>query len=307
MNSFTMTDRLYVDPDALPPLDSFSRRSRDESVLFTTPTHFSVDYRINPYMVSGVDNSTADQQWRELVSSYEDLADVSIMDVDAVWDDFSEVEVAPPGELPDITFCSNHALSLPDRDGFLLAQMATDERHDEPAYFEQWCDNRNIPTEQLHVDVPFEGCGDARWHPGRRLLWGGYGPRTDLAAYREIADRYDVGVVPLELTDDSYYHLDVCFSAIDEHTAVVCPDAFTDAGREKLDKLFETLIEVSPEAAQDHFACNCHSLSGDIVVIEESNHQTIQALESRGYDTLHVSTDEFMKAGGSVACMAFPY
>ena len=302
-----MVDRLYTEPDALPPLDSLPRRSRDDSVLFATPTHFSVDYRINPYMVSGVDTDTASDQWRALVDRYEDIADVAVMDVDAVWNELDGTEVAPPAELPDITFCSNHALSLPDGEGFLLAEMATEERRDEPAYFRQWCASRDIPTEELRSDVTFEGCGDARWHPGRRLLWGGYGPRTDLEAYREIADRYDVPVVPLELTDEAYYHLDVCFSAIDEHTAVVCPDAFTEAGREKLDRMFETLITVSPEAAQEHFACNCHSIAGDVVVIEQSNRETITALESRGYETLRVSTDEFMKAGGSVACMAFPH
>lgn len=302
-----MTDRLYVEPDSLPALDSFPRRSWDESVLFATPTHFSVDYRINPYMISGVDPAVADSQWRELVARYEDIADVTVMDVEAIWSDLDESGVAPPAELPDMTFCSNHALSLPDREAFLLAEMATEERRDEPAYFRQWCDNHGITTEELRSDVTFEGCGDARWHPGRRLLWGGYGPRTDFEAYREIADRYDVPVVPLELTDESYYHLDVCFSAIDEHTAVVCPDAFTEAGREKISRLFETLITVSPEAAQEHFACNCHSIAGDVVVIERSNRETIKKLESRGYDTLRVSTDEFMKAGGSVACMAFPH
>ncbi|GAA0540861.1 arginine deiminase-related protein [Halorubrum ejinorense] len=303
-----MDNRLYMEPDTLPPLDSLSGRSQDNSVLFATPTHFSVDYRINPYMVSGVDTDAASDQWHDLVDRYEEIADVTVMDVEAVWNDLKDSgEVAPPSELPDITFCSNHALSLPNGDGFLLAEMATEERRDEPAYFRQWCENREITTETLQSDVTFEGCGDARWHPGRQLLWGGYGPRTDLAAYREIADRFDIPIVPLELTDEAYYHLDVCFSAIDEHTAVVCPDAFTETGREKLDRMFETLITVTPEAAQEHFACNCHSIAGDVVVIEQSNRETITALESRGYDTLCVSTDEFMKAGGSVACMAFPH
>jgi N-dimethylarginine dimethylaminohydrolase len=299
------TGQLLTDPAAIPDVEAFDSHPPRSSVLFSTPTHFTVNYRINPYMETGVDSERALAQWETLVETYEDLADVSVLDVEAVHDRMAN-GTAPPEQLPDIAFCSNLALPLAGGERFVLAQMATEQRRGEPAYFEQWADERGLTVERLHTDAAFEGCGDARWHPGRELLWGGHGQRTEIGAYEELAERFDVPVVPLELTDEAYYHLDVCFSALDETTAVVCPDAFTDAGRRKLEAVFETLIEVSPAAAQEEFACNCHSVDGERVVIDERNAATADRLAEHGFETVPVATDEFIKAGGSVACLAFP-
>lgn len=301
----TVTGGLLTDPASIPDIEAFESRRRFSSILFATSRHFTVEYAINPYMESGVDSERATAQWERLVDSYEDLAEVSVLDADEIWAEM-EGEVSPPEGLPDIVFCSNHALALPG-DGFVLSQMATEERRHEPLYFERWAERSGRTVERLDTDAAFEGAGDARWHPGRRLLWGGYGQRTELEAYEELAERFDVPVVPLELTDESYYHLDVCFSALDERTALVCPDAFTDVGRAKLDRLFETLIEVSPSAAREGLACNCHSLDGERVVIDEGNVETSERLASHGYEPVPVPTDEFIKAGGSVACLAFPH
>ncbi len=304
-----MSGELFLDLDAVPDRSSFERRPLDRSVLLSTPAHFDVDYEINPYMRPGVDHRRAVEQWTELVDLFDELADATVFDADAVDETLAEERrsLAPPEDLPDMVFCSNHALSIPGEDRFVLARMATDERRDEPAYFKQWATNAGYEVAELHTDAAFEGCGDARWHPGRDLLWGGYGQRSELDAYRELAERFGVDVIPLELTDDAYYHLDVCFSALDETTALVCSDAFTATGRAKLDRLFDTLIEVSPASAQEGFACNCHSVGGETVVIQETNETTIARLEKHGYETLGVATGEFMKAGGSVACLAFPY
>lgn len=307
--SYLMPGELFIDPDSVPDRSVFDRRSLDRSVLFSRPTHFDVDYEINPYMRPGVDHERAVEQWTALADLFDEIVGATVFDADAVDDELAgdRRSVAPPADLPDMAFCSNHALSLPGEDRFVLARMATDERRDEPAYFERWATNAGYEVATLHTDAAFEGCGDARWHPGRDLLWGGYGQRSELDAYRELAERFDIDVIPLELTDDAYYHLDVCFSALDETTALVCPDAFTPAGRAKLDGVFDTLIEVSAESAQEGFACNCHSVGGELVIIQETNDETIDQLESHGYETVGVATDEFMKAGGSVACLAFPY
>lgn len=306
-STMTATSGLLTDPAALPDVEAFDTRPQFSSVLFATSRHFSVDYDINPYMESGVDTERANAQWDRLVEFYEEFADVSVLDVDELWAEMGPETASPPPSLPDIVFCSNHALPIPGTDRFVLSQMATEERRHEPAYFRRWAERTGRTVKELHTDAAFEGAGDARWHPGRRLLWGGHGPRTDIGAYEELAERFDVPVVPLELTDDAYYHLDVCFSALDERTALVCPDAFTDAGRAKLERLFETLIEVPAAAAQGDLACNCHSLDGETVVIDAGNAETAERLESHGYETVTVRTDEFIKAGGSVACMAFPH
>ncbi len=301
-----MTDdgRLLTDPAALPPAEAFPTRRPFSGMLFATPGRFRVDYEINPYMEPGVDAERAREQWHELVETYRRFADVSVLDVEATR--AAADGQAPPADRPDVVFCANLGLALPDG-RFLLARMATDQRRGEPAYLRRWAASTDRSVERLRSDAVFEGAGDARWHPGRRLLWGGHGPRTDRAALEEIAARFDVPVVPLELTDESFYHLDVCFAALDERTALACPAAFTDAGLAKIRALFETCIEVPAAAARDGLACNCHAVGDGRVVIDEANEATAARLADHGYEPVRVSTDEFRKGGGSVACLGLPH
>jgi len=301
----TDDDRLLADPAALPPVETFPTRRPFSGVLFTTPGQFRVDYEINPYMEPGVDADRAREQWRELVETYREFAEVSVLDVAATRAAMAD-DRAPPADRPDVVFCANHGLALPDG-RFVLARMATAQRRGEPSYLRRWADSRGRPVERLRTDAAFEGAGDARWHPGRRLLWGGYGPRTDRAALEEIAARFDVPVVPLELTDEAFYHLDVCFAPLDERTVLFCPAAFTDAGLAKIRAPFETCIEVPADGAREGLACNCHAVDGERVVIDETNETTAARLESHGYEPVRVSTSEFLKGGGSVACLGLPH
>ncbi|MFC6725820.1 dimethylarginine dimethylaminohydrolase family protein, partial [Halobium palmae] len=147
------------------------------------------------------------------------------------------------------------------------------------------------------------GCGDAIWHPGRRLLWGGYGVRTEREAYDELAAVLDAPVVTLELSSDYFYHLDVCFAPLTETTALVVREAFTDAGRAKIDALFEEVVEVPREEATGGLACNCHCVDGEHVLLASGNPETERRLEAAGFTPVPVSTSEFQKAGGSVCCL----
>jgi len=144
--------------------------------------------------------------------------------------------------------------------------------------------------------------GDALWHPGRRLLWAGHGVRSDRAAYDELATRLDATVVPLELTDERYYHLDVCFAPLSESTVLIQPDAFTADGREKITSLFEEVLEAPGSEATDDLAVNVEVL-GETVVLGASAPRTAELLESAGFDVVTVDTSEFQKAGGSVCCL----
>ncbi len=74
---------------------------------------------------------------------------------------------------------------------------------------------------------PLEGMGDGIWHPGRRLLWAGIGPRSDEAAWRELALRYRLHVATLELEDTDFYHLDTCFAALSEDACLWFPAALS--------------------------------------------------------------------------------
>lgn len=297
-------------------LERVRSRPAHSTVLLVRPRHFDVRYRINPYMGGRVDAERARQQWRTLKEAYETYADsVAVLDpaetwasledsdeADGRWNAVETDEPVAPDRLPDMVFCANHGVATPDGTGVVLASMATDERAGEPAHFAAWCDERGYDVHPA-PDYRFEGTGDAIWHPGKRLLWGGYGVRTDRAAYDDLAARFDVPVLTLELTDERYYHLDVCFAPLDESTVLIQPEAFTPDGLATIRSVFDRVLEAPREESVDGLACNCHCVDGEHVLLGAGNPETERILADAGYEPVPTPTDEFRKAGGSVCCL----
>jgi N-dimethylarginine dimethylaminohydrolase len=149
----------------------------------------------------------------------------------------------------------------------------------------------------------FEGMGDGLWHPGRRLLWGGVGPRTELAAWAEIARAHAVPVVALELVDQRCYHLDTCLALLDERTCLWLPAALAPRSRELVAALFPRRIEADEREARELLACNALCADGESVLIEARCERTRAQLAAAGYRVVPLDTSEYAKAGGSVFCM----
>ena len=279
-------------------LDALPAIPRPGRVLLTTPDHFEVAYVINPHMegnVGGVDPSRARSQWEGLREAYE-----------AVGTEVSVVE-GQPG-LPDMVFCANQ--TLPYRTpggerGAVLSRMHAPERKPEVEHYARFFRGEGYEVHGLDPDLPgdFEGMGDALWHPGRYLLWGGYGYRTDRAVYERFADKMGFPVVPLALTDPDFYHLDTCLCPLDEHTALVYPGAFDEAGLEAIRTHFARVLEAPEREARELFACNAHSPDGRHVLIQRGCAETNGLLREAGYDVMELDTDEYLKSGGSVFCM----
>ena len=287
-------------PDALaralsdrPPLP------RPGRVVLTTPDHFDVEYVINPHMsdnVGSVNRGVAAQQWKALRAAYTAL-DVAPLFVDG-----------QPG-LPDMVFCANQTLPFYDpateTRGVVLSRMHAEERAGEVPHYARFFRAQDYRVEELPdaVDGSFEGMGDALWHPGRSLLWGGHGFRTEPAVYEAISTLLDVPVVLLELQDPDYYHLDTCFCPLDPETVLVAPEAFDDTGRALIRAGFDTVIEAPDAEARHQFACNAHCPDGTHVLIQEGCDGTTERLRRHGFVPVELDTSEFLKAGGSVFCM----
>ncbi|MEL7833649.1 dimethylarginine dimethylaminohydrolase family protein [Fodinibius sp. Rm-B-1B1-1] len=267
-------------------------------VLMVRPLHFSVDYVINPHMadqVGKVDKIEANNEW-ELVRS---LFDQIGMNVHVIEDQEG---------LPDMVFCANQSLPYINSDGqkhVFMSIMHANERKDEVPYFEQWYRQHGYELHYLDEENinDFEGCGDAIWHTGKQLLWGGYGYRSSMEAYETISDTFDVPVLALELVDESFYHLDTCFCVLDENTALIYPEAFTNEGLAMINKMFEKVIHASKYEAEELFACNASCPDGRNVIIQQGCTDVNKNLRDAGFSVHEVSTYEFLKSGGSVFCM----
>jgi len=266
------------------------------AVLVCPPDSFDVVDVKNPFMVGqqgNVDVRLAKRQWLEVTHAFE-RAGIEVRELAAI-----------PG-CEDMVFCANPVFAGPDglgRPVCVLSHMRYPSRQPEVSAHAAWYRAAGYRIVELNGSSLFEGSGDALWHPGRRLIWGGYGHRTSKEIYENIADIFDAPVLPLELKTELFYHLDTCFCPIDETTVLVHPPALTSAGMELVRHVFQRVIEVGRHEAADLMACNAASFLGKYVVIQQGATETNRKLRRFGYEVIEVDTSEFMKSGGSVFCM----
>ena len=174
------------------------------------PTHFDVSYAINPWMdlAVPVDRGRAQDQWDALVRALGD-AGAAVEVIDA----------AP--DLPDLVFTAN--LGLVDGHRFLPSRMRHPQRRPEVDRAEPWFRARGYEIRRLDADVIHEGAGDGL--PFGGTLVGGYRTRSSASAYVDLARLLPVPILPVELVDERYYHLDLVFCPLGESCAMAVPQA----------------------------------------------------------------------------------
>jgi len=279
-------------------IDDISSMPMPSKVLMVRPLHYSVDYVINPHMadqVGNVDKLQANNEWELVRSLFDQLG-------------FKVHVIEDQEGLPDMVFSANQSLPFVDEKGkghVFMSIMHADQRKDEVPYLEQWFRQHGYEMHYFDEDKisDFEGCGDAIWHTGKRLLWGGYGYRSSKEAYTVVSDTYNVPVIALELVDEAFYHLDTCFCVLDEDTVLIYPEAFTDEGLEIITQVFDKVIHASKYEAEELFACNACCPDGRNVIIQQGCTDVNKNLRDAGFSVHEVSTYEYLKSGGSVFCM----
>jgi N-dimethylarginine dimethylaminohydrolase len=284
---------------------SSPRLPRRKRVLLVDPSHFRIEYAINPHMASAdgklhtIDKARAQKQWEGLRDAYQE-AGVKV-----------EVLQGDP-KYPDMVFAANQAFPYLDphnsdegRPAFVPGRMAHDERAGEVPLIADWLKGQGYRETPLpaHVKGSFEANGDLTWFGGRRVLVGGIGKRTRPDALKAVADLVECPIIVLEMDDPDFYHLDTCLSFLDDTTAMWVPHAFKSNSQKLLQKYVENLVTVDDLEARRGLACNAHSPNGRTVIIQQGNPKTAQELDTIGYDVVEVDTSEFVKAGGSVYCM----
>lgn len=291
-NVITSVDQLDLNLSDIPSMPV------PKDTLMVTPKHFSVEYVINPHMaqnVGTVNKMEARNEWNVLKSTFEQVG--------------INVHVIEGEEgLPDMVFCANQSLPFIGESGdkhVFMSIMHDDERKEEVPYIEQWYRQNGYEIHYLDENEidDFEGCGDAIWHTGRRLLWGGYGYRSSVQAYESISETFELPVIALELVDEDFYHLDTCFCVLDDSSVLIYPEAFTKEGLELIDSVFETVIKASKYEATKLFACNATCPDGKNVIIQQGCTDANKNLRDAGFSVHEVSTYEYLKSGGSVFCM----
>jgi N-dimethylarginine dimethylaminohydrolase len=279
MSTMTMTDE---QPGTRP-----ERRPTGRSVLMCRPEHFTVVYRINPWMnpAQPTDTSLALQQWQVLHDTYVRLGyDVHLIE--------------PIAGLPDMVYAANG--------GFVVdniaygAKFTHPERQPEgPAYMD-WFGGAGFDVRQ--PEEINEGEGDFLL-VGETIL-AGTGFRSDSLSHQELGRIYDREVMTLRLVDPSFYHLDTAIAVLDptpgqEHIAYL-PTAFDADSLALLQARYPDAIIVNET---DAAVLGLNSFSdGYHVVIASRATDFERQLREHGYHPIGVDLSELLLGGGGVKC-----
>jgi len=258
-------------------------------LLVCPPDYFGIDYEINPWMhrSNTVNRDLAVQQWHGLIQVLE-------QDVGAVLERMNPV----PG-LPDLVFTANAGIVVGGR--AVPSRFRYAERQPEEAWFEDWFRTHGFEVLSLEKELFFEGAGDLLGFPD--AWFGGYRQRSEIRAFPFLSEWFNREIIPLELVDSRFYHLDTCFCPLSGGELLYFPAAFDRYGQAAIaDRLAPHQQLTVSDADALKFACNAICV-GKHVVLPAGCAGTERLLEERGYRPHPVPLSEFMKSGGSAKCL----
>lgn len=254
-------------------------------VLLCRPTHFNVEYIINPHMKPyTVETAKALNEWDDLVATLKYLK-IRVQTIEQEMD------------VPDMVFAVDQGIV---RDGaVLMANFRYTQRQSERIYYRDWFRDNGFKLRALSNIYPFEG-GDTIFFG--EMLFVGTGFRASVSSCEELANKLGVDVIPLRLVDPYFYHLDMCFLPIDETTAFYYPKAFSKNSQNLIKRMVPNLIELTKDEV-DTYAANSFVSGKDIVIskgIPNTFHKKLKKLDLNIHE---VKIDEFKKAGGGIHCL----
>lgn len=268
------------------------RIAQHRRYLMCRPEHFTVSYRINPWMEPErpTDTAKAIAQWQRLYDLYVELG--------------HEVELIEPVEgLPDMVYTANGGFIIDGR--ALGVRFRVPERSGEERPFMDWFGAHGF--EVIEPGEVQEGEGDFLL-VGDTIL-AGTGFRSVGDSHRELAEVFAREVVSLRLIDPRFYHLDTAIAVLDpvegpggveRANIAYLPTAFDAASRAVLEERYPDAILVS-EADGDVFGLNSAS-DGRHVIISPRATGFASQLRERGYEPITVDLSELLLGGGGIKC-----
>ncbi|CAN5182342.1 arginine deiminase-related protein [soil metagenome] len=263
--------------------------------LMVEPSHYRVDYAINPFMDvrHQPDPVLAHAQWLALVATLQAAG--------------AQVEVLQQrADAPDMVYAMNLGLvaNRGDEQRVVLSHMRYAERRMETPTAESWFSEHGFVT----CYVGREGIG-AHLEAGDVFPFGdalvaGYGPRSEELALKHLANDLEVRVRGLRISHPGMYHLDLAFCPLDETRAMVAPAAFDVASaRAALELVPEPLVLTEAEALT---FCANSVVVGRTILMPACPDRVRAQLEDWGFEVVLVDVSEFHLGGGSIRCLANP-
>lgn len=269
-----------------------ARIAQHRRYLMCRPEHFTVSYRINPWMepAKPTDTAKALAQWQTLYDTYVALG--------------HEVELIDPVPgLPDMVYTANGGFIVDGR--ALGVRFRVDERRGEERPFMDWFAAHGFDVvEPVSVQ---EGEGDFLL-VGDTIL-AGTGFRSTGDSHAEVAGVFGREVVSLRLIDPRFYHLDTAISVLDpvegpggveKANIAYLPTAFDEPSLAVLRERYPDAIEVS-DADGAVFGLNSASDGYNVFISPRATGFEAQ-LRERGYHPVLVDLSELLLGGGGIKC-----
>lgn len=253
------------------------------------PDYFGIEYEINPWMrrSNQTNGDLARTQWKTLTQVLENEVGAKLEFMEPV-----------PG-LPDLVFTANAGVLHEGK--FVPSRFLHPERQREESHFIDWFTQKGYEVILLDDEMYFEGAGDLLDFPD---FWiGGYRQRSDIRAYDELSKIFEKEILPVELVDKRFYHLDTCFCPLSGGELLYFPPAFDDYAQTVIaTRIDENKRFAVPPSEGQRFACNAVCVDRH-VVLPTGCPETMAWLHRQGYTAHPVELDEFLKAGGSAKCL----
>ncbi|MGH7431640.1 MAG: dimethylarginine dimethylaminohydrolase family protein [Candidatus Methylomirabilales bacterium] len=259
------------------------------ALLMCHPRHYTIAYEINPWMrvTRQVTQPVAARQWQALYDLLTRRLRVPIK------------LVRPVKGLPDLVFTANAGLVAGDT--FVRTNFRHPERRGEEAIFARYFRQRGYRVVTLPRQFNFEGEGDAL-SVGETVFLG-FRFRSDAIVHERLAKILRRRVLPLELVDKRFYHLDTCFCPLDATSALWYPGAFDRYGWKVIETNVPDPVPVSTADAL-RFCCNAVVIDRRVILHRGVSRPLRKELERRGFEMVELDLSEFLKAGGSAKCLA---
>jgi N-dimethylarginine dimethylaminohydrolase len=266
-----------------------TRTPTPRTYLMCRPEHFTVSYKINPWMEPSnpTDTQKAIDQWQTLYDTYIGLGHT--------------VELIDPVEgLPDMVYTANGGFVI---DGTAYgAKFTFEQRQPEGPAFMDWFGANGFTV--ARPEEINEGEGDFLFVGG--VILAGTGFRSASDSHREVGEIFGREVITLTLTDPSFYHLDTAIAVLDPRdddenaNIAYLPSAFDERSLGILQTRFPDAIIADPRD-QQFLGLNSISDGYNVVIAAKAEHFARQ-LRERGYNPIGVDLSELLLGGGGVKC-----
>lgn len=258
-----------------------------KEVLMCPPTHFGVEYEINPWMHRSdpVDPARALEQWTALHEIYTRQLGWTV-----------HLLEPQPGH-PDLVFTANGGLVIGGR--VVPPCFRHPERQGESPVFEAWFRAQGFDVRPRPVH-DFEGEGDALlWND---VLFAGYPWRSDRTAHHALARELGLEVVSLQLTDARFYHLDTALTVVDRQTVALYAPAFTPESVAQVQRIVPRVV-LADDADAVGYGLNGFG-DGEHIVLSDRATGLILRYRELGLTVWPTPIGEFQKSGGGVKCLS---